>query len=216
MDGAENIKDKLSAGAAIMAADLKAAGSLMKENLKEAAAKIGSTLVNNLANFGATFDVGIERYASLYGQYQSKIDARMQGLDGKTYGYFEDMSELVRDNLAASPYLRQDDMLQSLDSLISEGIAFNVEQRAFLETVSDKIVTTFDSFSSSLMRIIKLQGADSTAARMGMEAYLTQMLNSYYEDSSYLTSNFDSVQDALFDLSSSLSKEQSVEVEYTV
>ena len=195
---------------------LKAAGTILKADIGDAADNLKKALSSASSNLGAAFDGNIEQYASLYGKYQSSIDARMQGLDGKIYGYFSDMAELTRKNLAASPYLKQSDMLESLNSLIDQGIAFNVEQRAFLETVSDKIVTTFDSFSSSLMRIIKLQGADSTAARMGMEAYLTQMLNNYYEDSSYLNSNFDAVQDTLFNLSSSLSKEESVELEYVV
>lgn len=193
---------------------LKVAGDSMKTSLEEAGEKLKENLGNVLSNLGNMFD--IKGQAELLGRYSSKIDARLQGYEGQNYGHFAEISELIRDNLAASPYITQSEMLENLNTLVDQGIAFNLEQRAFLETVSDKIVTTFDTFSGSLMRIIRLQGADSTAARVGMEAYLTQMLNKYYQDSAYLSTNFDSVQDAIFNLSSSLDKETSVEMEYTI
>jgi hypothetical protein len=37
------------------------------------------------------------------------------------------MSKLVRKNLAASPYVKQADMLDNLNNLITKGIAYNIE-----------------------------------------------------------------------------------------
>jgi hypothetical protein len=46
--------------------------------------------------------------------------------------------------------------------------------------MTDKLVTTFNAFDSNLLAIIRLQQADSTAARLGMEAILTKNLNSMF------------------------------------
>ena len=85
-----------------------------------------------------------------------------------------------RDAIGSSRYIKQTEVLQNLSKLVESGTALNLEQRAFLATVSDKIATTFNAFDASLLRIIRLQQEDSTAARLGMEAALTQNLNSMF------------------------------------
>ena len=51
---------------------------------------------------------------------------------------------------------------------------------------------------------------------MGMEAYLTKYLNSTYEDSSYLNDVYDIVTQNLFEASSQVGRNASVELEYVV
>lgn len=201
LGAADGFKEKVKAGTDYLKAGLK-------EGLNEAANK----LLNSAVNVGASFDQGIKDYASLYSKYAASIDARVQGSSES----FSAMSKLVRKNLAASPYVKQADMLNNLNELISKGIAYNIEQRAFLASVSDKMVTTFDVLDDTLLKMIRLQQADSTQARLGMEASLTYYLNKNFKDTSYLSNTFDSVTQAIFDASAQMGREQAVEFEYVV
>lgn len=94
------------------------------------------------------------------------------------------------------------------------GTSLNLEQRAFLATVASDIATTFNAFDSSLLRIIRLQQQDSTAARLGMEAVLTQQLNSMFQDTSYLQDLGKSVRAALLPAISLKGVEGGSEFEY--
>ena len=64
--------------------------------------------------------------------------------------------------------------------------------------------------------MIRIQQTDTTAARLGMEAELTQLFNYYFSDTSYLSESFDNVTAALTDLSSQLGAIASVETEYII
>ena len=180
-----------------MGAKLKLAG----ENLKETLSDLGSAVGGD-----------IEKYANLYARYSSSINARLQGTN-KT---FYKLNDLIQRNLSSSPFVKQEDMLESLNTLIQQGIAYNVEQRAFLGGISDKIATTFEVANSALLEIIRIQQADSTQARLGMEAYLTSFLNSSFQDTSYLTTTFDNVTSILQGIESQLGRERGVELEYVV
>jgi hypothetical protein len=141
---------------------------------------------------------------------------RLQGAGGSEYDY-AGLMDTVSKNLAVSPYITQRAFMKKLDEAVDKGIAYNVEQRTFLATVSDKIATTFDAFDSNLLRLIKLQQADSTAARLGMEAALTKTLNSVFSDSSYLTDNvYSSVRGALVEAESTMGRNMATEFEYVV
>lgn len=144
--------------------------------------------------------------------YKGHIDARLQGSD-KTYN---DIMGKISSNLSTSPFVRTQKMIENMRAAVDQGIAYNVEQRAFLQTVSDKIANTFDAFDSNLTRLIRLQQADTTAARMGMEAALTKFFNNMFQDSSYLNNLSDQVAAAIIDANSQLDRNSSAEFEYTV
>ena len=154
----------------------------------------------------------IEKYANLYAQYSSSINARLQG----TNNTFTKLNDLIQKNLSISPFVKQEEMLDSLATLIDQGISYNVEQRAFLDSVSDKIATTFDVANGTLLELIRIQQADSTQARLGMEAYLTSFLNASFQDTSYLNSTYDTITETLRDIESQLGREGGVELEYVV
>ena len=154
----------------------------------------------------------IEKYANLYARYSSSINARLQG----TNDTFTKLNDLIQKNLSISPFVKQEEMLDSLATLIEQGIAYNVEQRAFLDSVSDKIATTFNAANGALLELIRIQQADSTQARLGMEAYLTSFLNSSFQDTSYLSTTFDTVTETLKGIESQLGRERGVELEYIV
>ena len=141
---------------------------------------------------------------------KAPLMARLQGSD-KTY---EDIVELFTKNIGASPYISQQKVLENLKKLSDEGIAYNIEERAFLGTISEKIATTFDAFDSNLARLIRLQQADTTAARLGMEAMMTKFLNSKFFDTSYLSDAFDSVSEAIIDSLSRMNYAEGTEFEF--
>lgn len=145
-------------------------------------------------------------------QYQAQINARLNGTDSD----YSDILKTIRRNIGINPLVSQKAMVENVKKLVDSGVTFDLEQRAFLATISDKIVNTFDAFDSNLLRVIRLQQADSTAARLGMESALNEFLNSNFNDSSYLNDAFDSVAGSLIDASAKLSRDQSVAFEYIV
>lgn len=153
-----------------------------------------------------------DKATSILSDYMGSIDARLQG-SGE---FFYKISDKISNKLAISPFIKTTKVLEEMKKAVDNGIAYNIEQRAFLAGISDKIATTFDAFDSNLMRIIRLQQADTTATRMGMEAYLTKMLNKMFQDSSYLSSAMDAVTGALVDATSLLNYKASAEFEYIV
>ena len=169
----------------------------------------GKSLLQNAIN---AIGSSVEKYTGVYAQYMGSIEARIQGA-GFTYS---NINDVIKKNAAANPFYRYTDVLQNVAKLVEAGVSDNVAQRAFFETLSDKIATTFNAAEGSLLEIIRIQQQDSTASRLGMEAALTRTLNHYFNDTSYLSNSFDNVQAALIDLSSTLSSQTSVEFEYIV
>lgn len=144
--------------------------------------------------------------------YQGRVNASLQGSDKD----FESMVDLVKTNLSLSSSVKMEQVIDNIKKASDSGIVYNIEQRAFLESVSDKIAHTFDAFDSNLTRLIRLQQADTTAARLGMEASLTKLFNSTFSDSSYLNDVYDSVSKAIVDANSQMTRNQSAEFEYTL
>lgn len=149
---------------------------------------------------------------SEYAKYQLSINTRLQGAD-KT---FSGMSNMLKDNIGLTPYVKTQTMFENLSKLTELGIVYNLEQRAFLESIADNISTTFDATNGTILRLIKLQQSDSTAARLGLETALTQYLNKMFEDSSYLNNNFDSVSSALLEATSQMTNSATIQFEYVV
>lgn len=184
--------------------------------------KVFGQLLAKFSDVGAIFNkVGdvlknigneVNSTISKYSEYAIKTNARLQGT-GMT---FATVSDKILSKMGASPYVKTEKMLDTLQELISSGIAFNVEQRAFLATISDNIASTFNAFDSNLLRLIKLQQQDITASRLGLEGYLTSYLNSYFLDTSYLSSEFDTVSSSLLEASSQMSASNATAFEYVV
>ena len=157
----------------------------------------------------------ISRYIDDAMSHRRKVMARLQGVGGGEYDY-DSLLGLVSSNLAVSPFVKQQDYLANLDKAVAAGIAYNVEQRTFLATISESISDTFNAFNSELLRLIKLQQSDSTAARLGMEAAIQRGLNDAFSDSSYMTSQYQNVSGTLLGAESLMSRNEAVEFEYMV
>lgn len=178
----------------------------------------GVNLLKGIAGIGDKLSGEINSVISSYAQYQTSINTRLQGLvdDKGNIKNFQTIEKLLTGTIGMSPYIKTSDMLNNLSELVSQGIAFNIEQRAFLETLGENIASTFDVANASLLRIVKLQQQDSSASRLGMEAYLTRYFNEMFQDTQYLSQTFDSVTAALVEATSQMGTQQAVEFEYIV
>jgi hypothetical protein len=147
----------------------------------------------------------------MYSTYNARVNYRLN-----QRGKFEEEVKLVNDTVGYSGAVTQQKVIEKIGQAVDQGIAYNVEQRAFLSTISENIQSTFDAFNSNLTRIIRIQQQDSTVARLGLEKSLNDLLVAYYQDSSYLNDAFDSVSSAIFEMSAMQSRNQAVETEFVI
>ena len=174
-----------------------------------------STVVNSFVNgLRQKFDGTIQTY----GQYQQKINTRLQGSGKSWNGYLEigGIEDKIKSSVGSNPYVKLQSVMDNVVKATEAGIANNIEQRAFLQTISESIADTFEAFDANLLRVIRLQQEDSTAARLGLEADLTNFFNNYFGDTAYLNNSFDIVSQNLIETTSQLNAKEAVEVEYMI
>lgn len=193
----------LNDSSASFSSKLSAAGGELfsKENLSKVLENAVSSTLNQL-------DSIIDKYIS----FQKGVNARLQG-SGRTFSSAE---TLLSTAVGIQPYVKTESMISKLSDLVDTGVAYNLEMRAFLGTVSENIATTFDVANASLLRIVRLQQSDSSAARLGLEASLTRYFNGMFQNTEYLSDEYDIVQNALLEASSTMSKNDAIEFEYQV
>ena len=171
-------------------------------------------MTNALSSLTQKLDSKIDSIAGM----KSAIDTRLQGSNNKTSlgSYWEQMSKDLTGVAGVSPLVKQEDIAKNISSLVSAGISYNVEQRAFLETIKDKIATTFDATNGTLLRLVRIQQQDTTAARLGMESALTSFLNNMYETTEYMKSISSNITSSLQETMSLMSSKDAVSLEYEV
>lgn len=115
-----------------------------------------------------------------------------------------------------SPLVKQSAITDRVSSMVSQGIAFNVEQRATLDVIKDKIATTFDAANGTLLRLVRIQQQDTTAGRLGMEAALNEFLNNMYETTEYMQGLATTVKSNLEEAMSLMTGENALSFEYQI
>ena len=194
----------------------------MAKEAEEIAKKggFGAALGDNLAQAGKAaagaaqkaLTQGVDQAMELFVGKASKINARLQG----TSKTFNKMNDVFEKNLGASPFIRYADAIDNLASIVDAGVAYNVEQRAFLMSISDKIATTFDAANGTLLKIIRIQQEDSTVYRLGAEAKLTDLFNRQYQDTTYMSDVYDTVSGAISNSIAQLGTAGGAEYEYNI
>ena len=164
------------------------------------------------------FADGLSSTIRSIGDRQSKIDTALQGSRNATFmgSYWQNMSAKATQIVGLSPFLKQENYVNNMESLASSGIAFNIEQRAFLQTISEKIAATFNASDDTLRQLIRIQQEDTTAARLGMESSLTAFLNNMYETSEYMRAQADQVRASLQEAQKLMGGKSATEFEYQV
>ena len=173
-----------------------------------------ATLANALSDLTKQLDSTIENIAGKKGA----IDTRLQGWGGKKRmgSYWDAISNDIIGIAGVSPLVKQSAIVANVETMVDAGIAYNVEQRAFLQTIKDKIATTFDANNGTLLRLVRIQQQDSTAARLGMESTMNSFLNNMYENTEYLKGVATSVKSSLEEAMSLMSATEAVDFEYQV
>lgn len=151
-------------------------------------------------------------------KHKGSIDTRLQGSNNETWAgsYWDQIVHDITRVGAINPYFKQKDFAGKVESLVGQGIAFNVEQRAFLEMISDKIASTFSATDGTLLKLVRIQQEDSTAGRLGMESAINAFLNEMYENTEYLESVANNVRSSLYEMESLMSGAEATEVEFQV
>ena len=178
------------------------------------AGTIMADIVGGLATLAKSLNNQIEEIASK----KSAIDTRLQGSKGSTKGgsYWNAMENNIIKVAGISPFVKQSAVTERISSMVDQGIAFNIEQRAMLQELSGKIATTFDATNGTLLRLVRIQQQDTTAARLGMESALTSFLNNMYETTEYMRDLATNVKSSLEEAMSLMSGENALSFEYQV
>ena len=174
--------------------------------------KVGSVIADQLKAMHDALEKQVDIAMDAYTKYLGPINTRLQGTD-KT---FSSIVGLMQSNLRNNAYVDQTKYLENINSLVEKGIAFNVEERALMLTLSDKIATTFNALDESLLRLIRLQQADMTKSALGSEAGLTTYLNNNYNDTSYLGDEYSRISSIILDASSQMNIDQATSFNYAV
>lgn len=177
-------------------------------------AYLASNLTNALSNFAKQLETQMDEIAGK----KSAIDTRLQGSSNKTrFGsYWDKMTADITSIAGVSPLVKQSAIADRVAEMVGKGISFNVEQRAVLDVVKDKIATTFDAANGTLLRLVKIQQQDTTAGRLGMESALTAFLNNMYETTEYMTTLATTVKGSLEEAMSLMSGENALSFEYQI
>lgn len=165
--------------------------------------------VNDALN--GTFE-NIRQAGKDYAEYVERLEV---GLIGSTKSY-DSVSDKLSKVFALNVFFSMEDALKKTTEMVESGINYNVELRASLATMSDKIVKTFDALDANLLRIVRIQQSDSTQARLGMESLLQEYLNSNFQNSEYLHGVSDQVTGYLLEAEAMMGRNQAVEFEYAV
>jgi len=175
-------------------------------------------ILENLTSVLGDFAKNLEKQVDEIGAKKGVIDTRLQGSKNTTRlgSYWDQMTKDVTNLAMISPLVKQSAIVQNISQMVDKGIAYNVEQRAFLATIKDKIATTFNAFDGTLLRLIRIQQQDSTAARLGMESALTSFLNNMYETTEYLSDVASSVRQSLQEAEALMTTTGATAFEYQV
>lgn len=195
----------------------------------ESLKKLRDAAVEDGADKGtANLAVAIKALSSLAQQLESKIDeialykgaidTRLHGSSNETWAgsYWDQIVHDMTRVGAINPYFKQETFANKIKELVDSGIAFDLEQRAFLATISDKIATTFNVADATLLRLVRIQQQDSTAGRLGMEAALNAFLNEMYGNTEYLKTVAAGVRSSLEEMQSLMEGAAATEVEFQV
>ena len=177
--------------------------------------KLAASLTNAVSDMAKQLDSKIDEI----GKYKSAIDTRLYGSKNtKNWAgsYWDSMSKDITGMAGISPLVKQSDLANKVSQLVGQGIAFNVEQRATLAVLKDKIATTFDATNGTLLRLVRIQQQDTTAGRLGMEAALNAFLNNMYETTEYMEGLATTIKGSLEEAMSLMTGENALSFEYQV
>lgn len=187
-----------------------------REELNAVVKSISSTVTSILGSIKGNIQSGIDAAALGTG----KINTRLYGIESKGGSMFEDYKNTVQ-SFTLSYAVSAPKYMENLLTTIDQGIAVDVESKALLATLGDRMVSTYNVLDEHLTKLIRLQQSDLSYAQLGSEARLTSLLNSVFGNTQYLGTSggqglYDTVASMLVDATASMSGEAVVAFEYAV
>lgn len=186
------------------------AAAAREEKVKKNAVNLKNEVLNTVATGISSMYSSITNAAKTYSGYVDRIQTRLLGAN-ETYS---SIAEKLSQTFGASPFFKLQSVMETTAQFVEKGISFNIENRAAMQVISDKVAQTFNAFDSNLLRLVRIQQEDSTRARLGMESVLTEFLNREYQDTSYLQSLSTTVQANLLEASAIKGTEGATEFEF--
>ena len=179
---------------------------------------IVKTISNTLASIGASMNKQIMDVANTEKDYLAKINTRLVGIDDNMEGEnrYKAITNHMNSLFSANAFVNQKSLLGKIAQFAEKGVAFNIEQRALIAELQQRMVSTFDALDEDLLRLIRLQQTDVTTAALGSEAELTNYLNQHFNDTSYLNTVYDAVNASLLDAQSQMSAQDATDFMYVV
>lgn len=211
-------------GSGILAGLTKSKGVLSKIIGSSVGAKLSplvaivKTIGNTLASIGASMNKQIIEVANTEKDYLAKINTRLVGINDDMEGEnrYKAITEHMNSLFSANAFVNQKSLLGKIAQFTEKGVAFNIEQRALIAELQERMVSTFDALDEDLLRLIRLQQTDVTTAALGSEAQLTNYLNQHFNDTSYLNTVYDAVNASLLDAQSQMSAQDATDFMYVV
>ena len=179
---------------------------------------IVKTISNTLASIGASMNKQIMDVANTEKDYLAKINTRLAGIDEQDgdKNRYKAITEQMNSLFSANAFVNQKSLLGKIAQFAEKGVAFNIEQRALIAELQQRMVSTFDALDEDLLRLIRLQQTDVTTAALGAEDRLTNYLNQHFKDTSYLNNTYDTVNATLLDAQSQMSAQDATDFMYVV
>ena len=193
---------------------LKSEGKVVKATYEEAFGTAEKKLgfITKLLSSGASaltsqIDASLTKYINA----QQSLAAHLSGSNTSLSGVLNSLQS----TLSATNVVRQERVFDNLGNLVKSGITYNVEQRAFLQTLAQDIDMVFNAQDGSLTQLIRLQNKDLSSNRMAIEYSLQKFLNQNYQTSEYIK-HFADISGSLLTAQSTMNAKQAVDFEGTI
>lgn len=170
---------------------------------------IGSTFTKAAVAASNIITSKLNPYIDSYVSNLQSLGAHLSGTGKSLSG----ITDLLNNTLTGQGLISQKSVFDNLTQYVKSGIVYNVEQRAFLKTIADDISLTFDSWTSSMNQLVRIQGQDSTANRLALEYSLQEFLNQNYKTSEYLADAFSNVSNSLLTAQSTMNQTTAMQFE---
>lgn len=201
------------AASAALGATAKAATKLVPVvGIASAVVDATKEVSKTVIQLGRKLDSQINSTASFLEDKYGKVTAAIYGSGDS----FREMADDIATSVIGSRFVKQTEVLTQIASLAEAGTAYNLEERAIVESLANKITPTFSSIDGSLLQLIRITQNDLTMAQLGVETQLKRLLNNSFQDTQYLRNLYDSVTGDLLDAVSTKNGNQTTAFNSTV
>lgn len=184
--------------------NLKAEGKIIEAFWESAFGTLDATN-KTFKSISSSLTSAIDKSLESYISRQQSMVAHLQGSNTD----LQNITNTLQSTLSTSRIVRQEKVYENLSKLVNSGIVYNVEQRAFLETLARDIDSVFSATNGSLTRLIRIQSQDLSSNRLAIEYSLQTFLNQNYQTSEYIKTSFNNVSESL--LSAQIALQNSTE-----